>query len=400
MWRAWGIALLLLSPQDLGIRVTAPEHELAFRPPLGWVRHIGTGNTVVKFRQPGEMAVPAELLVSHLLSSNPTPLEIFKRQARENIKEKYTGSKILEEKDLPLGGKSAYRIVFTHADLIYLKTIVHRSNLEYYMLDAAYPPDQADKIKPLVEASIATFEIVPSELSVEERGAESRVLGLLKEARIDAGLLGERWFTIHLGGRKVGHMRLKLSEAKGNYEFESEVWSEFGEGSTDMTRSRGSFSPDGRMQKVEAEESKVNPKAKQTWAFKATASIEGGKVRISRDVNGVLEERTLPVESGVLLNDVVECLRPVIVGAGKGLYLFKVLSPYSDEWTGEMVEVSGLENIELYGKPTDCYIVQTSIGVRRKTTYTYLPDRSLLRVGGPKDVFSVRASTKDEALKP
>ncbi len=241
---------------------------------------------------------------------------------------------------------------------------------------------------------------MPSELSVEERGAESRVLGLLKEARIDAGLLGERWFTIHLGGRKVGHMRLKLSEAKGNYEFESEVRSDFGEGSTDTTRSRGTFSPDGRMQKIEAEEAKVNPKAKQTWIFKATASIDGGKARISRDVNGVPEERTIPVEAGVLLNDVVECLRPVIVGAGKGLYLFKVLSPYSDEWTPETVEVSGLENIELYGKPTDCYIVQTSIGVRRKTTYTYLPDRSLLRVGGPKDMFSVRASSKDEALKP
>jgi len=38
------------------------------------------------------------------------------------------------------------------------------------------------------------------------------------------------------------------------------------------------------------------------------------------------------------------------------------------------------------------------VGIRRKTTYFYLPDRTLFRVGGPKDVFAVRACTKEEAL--
>jgi len=398
MWRAWGIALLLLSPQDLGIRVVAPDHEIAFRPPAGWHRQAGTGSTVVKLRQPGDLQSPAEFLVTHLTSSNPTPLAIFKKQARENITEKYAGAKILEEKDLTLAGRNAYRVVFAHGELIFLKTVVHRSNLEYYLLDAAYPPDQGAKLKPLLESSIATLEIVPTELSSEERAAEARMLEVLKLGKVDPGLLGERWYTIHFTSRKVGHMRIKIGESKGVYEFESEVRSDFGEGSSDTTTARGSFSADGRMQKVTSEETKTNPK--QKWIFKVTAAIEGGKARISRDVNGVAEERTLPVEDGVLLNDVLECLRPLIVGAGKGVYLVKAMSPYSDEWTPETAEVSGLENLELYGKATDCYIVQTSLGIRRKTTYTYLPDRSLFRVGGPKDVFSVRASTKEEALKP
>jgi len=398
MWRAWGIALLLLSPQDLGVRTTAPDHEISFCPPAGWTRHIGMGPTVVKLRQPGELKVPAELLISHLTSSSPTPLTTFKRQARENIAEKYAGAKILEEKDLQLAGKNAYRVVFAHGDLVYLKTVVHRSNLEYYLLDAAYPPEQAEKVQPLVEASIASLEIVRSTLSSEDRASDARVLGLLKGAPVDPKLLGDRWYTIHVRSRKVGTMHLKLTESQGRYEFESEVRSDFGDGSTDTTAARGSFSPDGRFQKIEAEEVKAGPK--QKWAFKASATIEGGQAKISRDVNGVAEERAFPVEEGVLLNDVVECLRPLLVGAGKGCYLLKVLSPYSEEWGAETVEVSGLENIELYGKPTDCYIVQSSVGVRRKTTYTYLPDRTLYRVGGPKDVVSVRASTKDEALKP
>ncbi|HLY12592.1 MAG TPA: hypothetical protein VKW04_25030 [Planctomycetota bacterium] len=398
MWRAWGIALLLLSPQELGVRVAAPEHEMAFRPPAGWVPHVGMGPVVVKYSQAGELASPPELVITHLLSSNPTPLEIFKRQARDGIKEKYLGSKIVEEKDLSIAGKGAYRILFQSGDLLYLKTIVHRSNLEYYMLDATYPPDQADKVRSVLEASIGSLEIVPTALTSEERVAEARVLSLLKGAKVDPALLGERWFTIHLGTRKVGYMRYRLGESKGNYAFESEVHNEFGEGSTDATSSRGSFSPDGRMQKLEAEQSKVG--SKQKWQFKVSASLEGGQARISRDVNGVPEERTLTMEEGVLLNDVAECLRPLLIGAGKGVYLFKVLSPYSDEWGPETAEVSGPETIDFFGKPTDCIFMQTSVGIRRKTTYTYLPDRTLYRVGGPKDLFSVRASTKDEALKP
>jgi hypothetical protein len=307
------------------------------------------------------------------------------------------GSQILEEKDLTLAGKSAYRIVFSHSDLIFLKTVVHRSNLEYYLLDAAYPPSQAEKVRPLVEASIASFEIVPAPLSAEERFAESRTLALLKGAKIDPGLIGEKWFAIHLGPRKVGHMRLKIAEAQGSYAFDSEVISDFGEGNTDSTTARGTFSPDGRAQKIESEQVKANPK--QKWIFKASASIQDGKAKITRDLNGVQEERSFPVEEGVLLNDVLECVRPVFVGGGKGVYLVKVLSPYSDEWSPETLEVGGLENLEFHGKPTDCILMMSGAGIRRKTTYTFLPDRSLYRVGGPKDPISLRVSTKEEVLK-
>jgi len=397
MWRAWGIAVLLLSPQDLGVRAVAPEHEIALRPPAGWVRYAGTGPTVVKFRQPGDLPVASELLVSHLTSSNPTPLDHFRTQARENIKEKYQGSKILEEKDLTLAGKNAFRIVFSHGDLIFLKTVLHRSNLEYYLLDAAYPPSQADKVRPVIEASIASVEIVPTALSSEERVAESKSLKLLREAKIDPVLLGEKWYAIHLGARKVGHMRVRIGESEGMYTFDSEVKSDFGEGNSDSTVSRGVFSPDCRIQKFDTEQAKANPR--QKWAFKASVSLQEGRAKVSRDLNGMKEERAFPVQEGVLFNDVLECLRPVFVRGGKGTYLVQVLSPYSEEWGPETLEVSGPENLELYGKPTDCILMMTSAGIRRKTTYTYLPDRSLLRVGGPKDVFSVRASTKEDAMK-
>src|SRR5262245_48446186 len=104
MWRAWGILLLALSPEDLGPRITAPDHEFALRPPAGWVRHTGAGIILAKFTQPGDLKSPAEFTVTHIYTTNPTPMESFKRQTREHIKEKITGAKLLEEKEFSIAG--------------------------------------------------------------------------------------------------------------------------------------------------------------------------------------------------------------------------------------------------------------------------------------------------------
>jgi len=396
MWRAWGIILLALS-QDLASRTTAPDHEFAFRPPAGWNRHLGSGPTLAKYVQPGDLKTPTEFLVTHLHSSNPTPIESFKKQAKENIKEKYAGSKILEEKDLTIAGKKAFRVVFQHNDVIQLKTVIHRNNIEFYLLDAVMPQDQASKVQPLIESSIASFEIIPMPMSTEERAADARTMALIRAAKLDPALLGERWFTVHLGPKKVGSMRFKMTESEGMYSFETVVHNDFGEGNTDTTLVKGSFSPDGRIQKVVTEETKINPK--QKWIFGASAALTGGQVKVSRDLNGIKEERTFAVEEGVLLTDIAECLRSVLVGAGRGTYLLKSLSPFSEEFNVEIIDVGGPESLEVDGRVRECTLVQAYVGRRKNMTYYYAPDRSVIRVGGPKDVFSIRASTKEESEK-
>jgi hypothetical protein len=397
MWRAWGIFLLALSPQDLANRTTAPDHEFAFRPPAGWTRHLGVGPTLAKYIQPGDLKNPTEFLLTHLHSSNPTPIESFKKQATDNIKEKYAGAKILEEKDLTIGGKKAFRVVFQHNESVQVKTVIHRSNVEFYLLDAVIPADQASTIKPLIEASVGSFEILPLPMSSEERSADSRTMAILKAAKIDPALMGEKWYTIHLTTKKVGTMRFKMAEAEGMYAFELDVRNDFGEGNTDTTIVKGSFSPDGRVQKVLTEETKINPK--QKWIFAAGATINGGQVKVTRDMNGHKEDRVFTVEEGVLLSDVAECLRGVLVGAGRGNYLLKTLSPFSEDWTVETIDVGGPETLEVDGRTRSCTLVQAYVGRRKNMTYYYGPDRSVIRVGGPKEIFSIRASTKEEALK-
>jgi hypothetical protein len=370
---------------------------MAFRPPAGWIRHVGSGPALVKYTQPGEAKVPAELLITHLNSSNPTPLESFKRQARENMKEKHPTAKILEEKDLSVAGKQAFRLVFSENDVVACKTVVHRTNLEYYLLDAVFPPEQADKLRPLIETSVATLEIVPLPLNAEERAGDARTLSVLKGARIDPKHLGEWWYSIYLTTKKVGHLRLKQSESGGMYLLEEDVHSDFGEGNLDSTVVRGSYSPDGRMQKVDTEQTKINPK--QKWVFRASASLQGGQAKLSRDMNGIKEERSFAVEEGVLLNDVAEFVRPSLVAAGKGSYLIKTLSPFVEEWGVESVDVGGSETLDVDGRSRNCILVQTYVGRRKSMTYFFSPDHVMIRLGGPKDLFSIRAATKEEAMK-
>jgi len=398
MWRAWGIILLALSPQDLGSRVTAPDHEFAIRPPAGWVRYLGMGPVIAKWVQPGEPKTPVELIVTHLQSMIPTPLDNFKRQSHDILKEKAPGAKVVEEKDLVIGGKPAYRMVISHEGQIQFKTCIHRSNLEFYLVDATFPPEQSEKIRPVLEASVATFEILPQPLTAEEKLLDARTTALIQAGKIDPSILSERWFTVHVGTRKVGHSRYKLAESEGVYAFETDVRLDFGSGEIDATTIRGSFSPDGRMQKVELEEAKAG--AKQKTLHRTTASIRSGQAKISRDLNGVKEEKSFAVEEGVLLSDIAECMRPALIAAGKGNYLVKSMSPYSEEWKPEMVDVGGVENLEFDGKPHECILVQAYVGRRKNMTYFYGTDRSLIRAGGHREKFAIRQTTKEEALKP
>jgi hypothetical protein len=305
---------------------------------------------------------------------------------------------MLDEKDLTIGGRPAYRVSYLNDGTIFFKTCIHRSHIELYMLDAAYPEDQSAKLRPLIEASIATFEIVRQPLSDEEKLLDARTTSLIQATKLDPQLLGERWFTVHIGNRKVGHTRFKQSESEGAYAFETDVRLEFAPGDVDTTTIRGSYSPDGRVQKIDLEETRNNPK--QKWVFRTTSTIRSGQAKITRDLDGVKEERSFAVEDGVLLSDVADCMRPVLIGAGKGNYLLKALSPYAEEWKPEMIDVGGVEDLEFDGKPHRCVLVQAYVGRRKNMTYFYGTDRSLIRAGGHREKFAIRQTTKEEALKP
>lgn len=406
MWRAWGITLFILS-QDLGPPFKSEDHEMTIRPPAGWTRRLGSGPFIARFTPAdveqqsaeGDKKVPPwGITLSHLnYRSNPTPLEGFVKQAKAHIEREFKGSKMLEEKALKIDGRPAYRIVFEFDNTIQIKTVVPRTHLESYLLDASFLKSDEARFRKVTEASIESFQIVPTVLSGDEAASDARTSDLLKSAKIQPGLIGEQWHSVHLVGRKTGHMRTRLTDAGGIYAFEMDVKNDYGEGNVDSTQVRGTFSPDGRTQKVETEQTKANDK-KERWQFRASASIEAGQYKAVRDMNGVKEEKSFRVDEGVLFEDVADIVRRSLVGAGKGNWLLKTISPYADEWNIETVEVNGRETADLDGVRREAHVLFCKVDRRRNMTYYYSPEGMLLRQGGVKDAFSIRLSSKEEAL--
>lgn len=400
MWRAWGIAAWLLSQDAAPPPFNVGEHEFSLRPPAGWVAQPAMRPSVVRFLAVGaERKAEAELLVTHLISTNPTPLKAFEEQARKHILERYKSAKIAEEKSVTLGGRPAFRVVFADENGLYVKTAVWRTHLEYYLLDIFLPKEDPKGLRKAAEAAVDTFQIVPAPLSPEESDAFARGLAVLKAAKPDPAWLGERWYGLYFGPKKAGHQRIKVAESEGLIAFEADVVLDLGDGNRDATTVRGAFSLDGRRQRVESDQVKTNDQ-KERWQFRAAADLQDGKLKVSRDMNGHKEEKTLDVPEGLLLADVAEFLRGALAVSGEKTTLIKTISPFSDEPNIELIEAGGPEKMDVDGRRVDAVVALCRIDRRKTQAYTYGMDRLLLRQGGAKDVFSVRRLPKDEALKP
>jgi hypothetical protein len=116
-------------------------------------------------------------------------------------------------------------------------------------------------------------------------------------------------------------------------------------------------------------------------------------------MNGHKEEKTLDVPEGLLLADVAEFVRGRLALSGKGSTLMKTISPFSDEPNIEMVEAGAPETMEFDGQRREAVVALSRVDRRKLLAFTYGTDHVLLRQGGGKDIFSVRAMSKDEALK-
>jgi hypothetical protein len=395
MWRAGGF-LLILFAQDLGPAHVDEDHKFSVRPPAEWVRRAATPGAV-SFGPPEKAAAATVFSASHYLAANPTPLASFAKQAKEYIQEKFPGAQFTEEKDLTVAGRPAFRMAFRMGDALLVKTVVFRTNREYYLLDAQMAHSEAAKYRGPVDLAAASLELLPLRLTEEERAAQARFLPALKAAA-PAGLEGEEWHTVHLGRARIGLQRTKTSVSGDRVTFEFDITSDFGEGGKDSSVVRGSFSPDGRFQKLDVERTKQN--SKDRWQFRASGTIEGGRAKVSRDMNGSKEEAAFAVEEGVLFEDVADVFQKILLGAGKGTYLLRTLSPFEDEPGIRLVEVSDREPVEIDGRKQETFVVFSRADRRKFVTFYYGADRKMIRQGGLKENFFLRAVSKEEAEKP
>lgn len=402
---------------ELGPEVVSKEHEFSIRPPLGWKGVPGTGASVARFTSP-ETPPEAMLNVIHYSCKNATSLAQFRGQLEQFLRETYQDHSVLFHRQGTLGGLPSFQIAIQHRDKenkewVVYRAVLHRSNLDYYLFDGQCPAAGSDRRLALFEKSVGSFRLRPHEPSVEEKAAAARAVEALRTGAMNAkSLEGETWQAVFLEKLKVGYLRQKLSaatvEGVAGWSFESDTVLEYKyqEGKTwksggkDRTVVRGSFSADGRYQKIDSEEVVVTEKGEEL-KYRYSAVLRGDRLTVRRHLRGTDEESAFAVPEGTLITDVADVFRRAVALRSRQTYYVPVLNPFEGRVAWEWIEVAGKEIMSVRSNESkEVLVVLSTLERRRLLHYWYEPTGALYVLKGPKQVFVVFGMSKEEAMKP
>jgi hypothetical protein len=397
------LAAPAFAQDDLAEPAKSKIHECSFRPPKGWSGQLTDTATFAIYSAP--KPTKAEISLIRVPIQNPTTLDQLQAQLDQHI-DKYTDKKILYRRQATIGGRPAYQIaVNTKLDtgdrVVLLRTAIHRSHLDYYMFDCRAGEGDFQKVQGVLEKSIASFRLEPAEASTEERAAAARTIAALKDGVFRAKELpSETWQGVFVEKIKVGYQvqRLRLAKVEGaeGLEYEADTVLDLKKGGGTKFTLRGSFTLDGRYQKMSGEEILLTEDEKEL-KYRYTIVLKDGKVTAQRHMNGVDEETSFTVPEPTLLTDVVDVFRRAASLRGKSTYFFHTLNPFENETGCEWLETSGLQTVE---DSKEIYV--TFATVDRGASFTYWFDRTgalaVIR-GGSRRLFHVVGMTREDALK-
>lgn len=405
-FRIFAVFLLLALPAAAQDELADPfdcrSHEYEIRPPKGWEGHALSDATIVFS---AAKPLKAELSIIRCAVQNPTTLAQFQKQLDDHIAT-YNERKILFSRQVTIGGHSAYQIAATaklnsgEAVLIF-RTVVHRSHLDYYIVDCRAAAADSEKVMPLFEKSAATFKIEPAETTAEERAALARTVAALKDgAMLAKELQRETWQGVFVDTTKVGYQVQRVAAAKvdgvSGLSFEADTVLDLKKGGGTKFSVRGFFTADGRYQKMDGEEILLTEQQSEQ-KYRYSIVLKDGKVTVRRHMNGTDEETSFTVPEGTLLSDVSDVFRRAVSLRAKSTYFFLTLNPFEGETGCEWIEATGEQTVD-----DSRNVLVTFSTVDRGATFTYWfdPNGALAVIrGGARRVFHVVGMSKEEALK-
>ena len=405
------ILCLPVSAQEdpaLGKPYTDEDHEFTLKPPAGWVARTGRPPTLIIFTWTKDVEPAPFIEVIHKTLSRPMPLSAFVSELKDYLPRSNPGFEKLWEKERTISGIPAFQIAFKRQpkegkSTNVIRTVLHRAHLEYFFIDFECSTKDFEQFASMAEATLATFAIQTRPLDEEEGTSLKRGEAFLKApGPLRSELLTESWQTIHLGSKRFGYQKSKASETtldgiKG-YALATEVVLGRGSSGTDTTTVQGFVAADLSLQKFESVEVVKEESPKRESTFRVTAVLKAGDLQVTRDMNGLKEEKVLKVGEGVLLTDTLDLLRRMLLDQPKGVYLFRTLSLFSDEKGWESVEIAGKDKASIQSKePKEVYVVFGKADRRKNLTYWFALDKTLYAVRGSDTPFSVAACTMEEA---
>ena len=370
--------------------------------PKGWDAVKTAGAAFFRVQAPAGSIADGAAWLLHQESQQPVSLAYITESFRKRAEVEYKGYKFVSERTLTVGGFPAYLVVFTATakekkELVFAHTIIQRQLQEYFIFDAVAAAPEKARIVALAEKMLGTFRTgLGGARDRDER--VTKTAGLLKSAPARPGLAGTQWHELSVAGRKLGWQRTLLREAKvegaPGWEFEVELQQEDEEGGKRTDLSKGSFTADGAIQKVEFRRAIRTPKDPPVDVSE-TASLVRGDYHAVREFLGIKLEKKFKAPEGTLLGDVAETMRRNVALLAPGKYALRVLEPFRDVAYVEDWLHAGPSRMQ--GEERELIQALVSFARHPPVEYLYDLDGTLRRRKGPMIVL--KRCTEEEARK-
>ena len=384
------------------VRSEAFDFEIGI--PKGWEPSRTPSGAFFRVQAPAGSIADGAAWMMHHDSNHPVSLEFLGETFRKRGETEYPGFKPLDDRKVTAAGFPAHQVVFAatargEKELVFVHTVVQRQLQEYFILDVVGARAEKDRLVALTDKMLASFRSgLPAPREREDRIL--RTAAFLKSAPVRPGLAGTFWHELLVARSKLGWQKSVWREAKVDgepgWEFELEVRQEDSEGGFRSDISKGSFTSDGAIQRVEFQRIVKTPKD-PTVDVKETASLVRGEYHAVREFLGQKIEKKFKAPEAVFLGDVAEWMRRLVALAPPGKNALRVLDPFRDFATVEEWESAGSSRIRLDGTERD--LIQTLVTSPRQdpVEYLYDLDGTLRRRKGK--LMILRRCTEEEARK-
>jgi pantetheine-phosphate adenylyltransferase len=158
-------ALSFSQEDGLGRLFAQSDHEFSIRPPAEWIARSMEPPAVVRFA-PVETPPTAQMILIHYFCKNGATLAQFRKEMDEYMKAAYPGGTSLLDRLGTVAGRPSFHVAVKSKDksgqeVVVYRIVVHRSNLEYFIIDAQCLAGAWEKMQGLFEKSAGSFQIVP-----------------------------------------------------------------------------------------------------------------------------------------------------------------------------------------------------------------------------------------------
>ncbi len=406
------LSLFVLVAQDTGaielsgtVRSEAYDFEIGL--PKGWEASRASGSAFFRVRAPaGGLPEGAAWLVHHD-SNHPVTLAFLAETFLKRAASDYPGYKHLSERPVTAAGFPAYQVVFSakgrgDKELTFVHTVIQRQLQEYFVLDVVAAAGERERLLALAEKMLATFRCgLPAPKERDERVA--RTAAYLRTAPVQSGLAGTFWHELIVAEKKLGWQKFVLREAKVDgapgWEFEVELRQEDADGGKRSDVSKGSFTTDGAIQRVEFHRTVLTAKDPPV-DVRESASLVRGDYRAVREFLGQKVEKKFKAPDGAFLGDVAEVMRRRVALAPPGKNALSVLEPFRDLPAVEEWDNAGPSRLKVDG--TEREVIQTLVTSPRQPPVEnlYDLDGSLRRRKASGGLLVLKRCTEEEARRP